>query len=787
MPRENKKRGRRGQTKRKHDEVVAANTADGEGESAKRVRLHEETTAEEDFLAQNRDYEPLDGDAGPADDPYPATSSAPAEKVFYGMLDEEEQEYFRKTDEMLELDSFADPAERALFLDNIYREADGKELKMACSQSCSRLMEKLIHLSNPAQLSKLFQKFNGHFLNLVQHRFASHCCERLFSRAAPIVTEELLKRPNEIQTTSEDDIYVPMENLFLHTIAELEGNIGFLMTDSFASHALRLLLLILAGEPLTSSTNKSLLQSKKKEKVVTNGISEANDLHLDQSRTVPKSFTEALEKLMADCVAGLHTQGLRTLALHPTGSPILQVLMRLELTHFGKSRAREPTSILRTLLPDDPISQGTESAGFINGLNYDPIGSHLLEVIIEHTPGKMFKHLYKEFWKDRLASLSRSEIAAFLVCKILERISRDDLVDAHELIVPVIPDLIEKNRVLVVKTLMQRCAVRNVDTQAVAVAIDTHFQGEDGFDVLKLLRLDKNELEQRYAARQKNKQTNGTSDHDGEDTVTNHNQNTASASRGQPADPNTISEEPSRLQGSILAQAMVLVAGPLSGLIFDAMPTLPPNILFEMAADPVTSRTLQATMTSTNASIIPRRKLVQQFYGKIGEMALDKSASHVVDAIWEGTHGLAFIRERIAEELAENEPALRESPCGRAVWKNWKMDLYKRRRQEWVFQSRNKASNDGFQSFEELDKNKKRMEGEQAQSSVQVTLSNAVKEAVEGTERKKTPLEKARERHAAQKKSRTERSARASSSKGGKPGKPGGGGSATGANATASV
>ena len=77
------------------------------------------------------------------------------------MLDEEEQEYFKKADEMLELNSFAGPDERDLFLANVYREADGKELKLANSQSCSRLMERLIRLSSPQQLKKLFQKFNG--------------------------------------------------------------------------------------------------------------------------------------------------------------------------------------------------------------------------------------------------------------------------------------------------------------------------------------------------------------------------------------------------------------------------------------------------------------------------------------------------------------------------------------------------------------------------------------------------------------------------------------------------
>ena len=38
---------------------------------------------------------------------------------------------------------------------------------------------------------------------------------------------------------------------------------------------------------------------------------------------------------------------------------------------------------------------------------------------------------------------------------------------------------------------------------------------------------------------------------------------------------------------------------------------------------------------------------------------------------------------------------------GRAVWRNWRMDLYKRKRADWVKQSRYTAGNEGFQSFPE--------------------------------------------------------------------------------------
>jgi len=545
------------------------------------------------------------------------------------------------------------------------------------------------------------------FVHLFSHRFASHCCEALFLNAAPAVTEEMkaLAAMNEGMngTAAKDEIYVSMENLFLHTLAELEGSVGYLMTDTYASHVLRVLLLVLAGEPLGRDITKHTLQSKRKETVTVSGQSSTESKPTDKTRNVPKSFSQALEKLIAESVAGLDAAQLRALATHPNANPTLQLLLKLELVHFGKHRAKDETSIIRKLFPDDPITAESESAAFIGGLVYDPVGSHLVEQIVEHAPGKLYKNLYKEFFHDRLASLARNEIAGYVVCRVLERMGRDDLLEAHEMLIPIVPRLLESDRTMVLRTLIERCSVRQVDTQAIAVQLDAAFGGPDGFSVLKLLKVGETP------------QVNGDTPHDSVQS------STTDAGLEPPSRP----REPAKVHFNILAQAMIVVPGPLSSLIFDSLDTLGSPDLLRIAKDPIVSRTLQAALTATNASLIQKRKLIQRLYGRIGELALDKAASHVVDCIWEGTHGLAFIRERIAEELAENEGQMRESQYGRAVWKNWKMDMYKRRRSEWIRQSKIKASNDGFQSFSEVDANK----------------TNEMSA-------KKTPLQLARERHA---------------------------------------
>ena len=500
-----------------------------------------------------------------------------------------------------------------------------------------------------------------------------------------------------------------METLFLNTLGELEGDFGYLLTDRYASHVLRVLLLVLSGEAVDTTSTKHLLQSKRKEANTIQGHDLANLEALTKTRTVPDSFSKALEKLIMNSIAGLDTDKLRTLATHPNGNPTLQLLLKLELSHLGKQRAKDERSITRTLLPDDPITVDSDSAKFISALVYDPIGSHLVEQIVQHAPAKMFKSLYSEFFKERLASHARNEIAGYVVCRVLERLGHDDLLEAHEILIPHISDLLRKNRTMVVRTLIERCVVRDIDTQAIAVQVDATWHGPNGFEIKTLLKHNRAEADEPVALEGMQEPAgNAIAPYSARETA------------------------PVKAHFNVLAQAMLLVPGSLSALVLDSLVGLDPTTLLNMAKDHIVSRTLQAALTSRNASMITTRKLIQHFYGHMGEMALDIAASHVVDCIWQGTHGLAFIRERVAEELAENEAQLRESSCGRAVWKNWKMDLYKRRRGDWVKQSKVKASNDGFQSFAELDLNKDKTE--------------------QKMEKKKSAIEVARERHAKKKK-----------------------------------
>ncbi|KAL9008278.1 MAG: hypothetical protein Q9173_006579 [Seirophora scorigena] len=637
MPKEHRKRGRREEKKRKRER---------EGDEASKRRRSDEdeqrgNTVDDDF-------------------PYGAAehvaTADPGEIPFDGLLDEEEQEYFKRADTMLELNQFSDAEQRDLFLANIYQEAKGKELKIANSQSCSRLMERLILTSTPEQLKALFEKFSGHFLNLAQHRFASHCCETLFLRAAPIVSDESLAS-GKANPGSETKGSNTAEKLLLDASKEFENNLGYLMTDIFASHTIRVLLVVLSGRPLVNAQTMSLLQSKKKENI--KAASREKPLPgLDSvERNVPDSFHVALDRIMKGIVAGLDTTSLRALACHPIANPLLQLVLDLDFRQSGKSKARDTTSLFRKLLPDDPPEEGTDSASFFSGTLYDTIGSRLLEVLVTNSPGKTFKVLYHTLFRNRLHSLAKNEAASYVLVKALERLNKEDLQEAVAELCPQIQILVDRSRTSVVKCLVERCQVRGVDLQPLAAALGEAYGPNPQEKLKRMLRLDS--VEGENFSNERRKQTDN--------------------------------QDATKAHASLLAQSMLEVPGPLRELLTEGILALENRDLLLMAKDRSGTHVLQKSLTCSGDTAKYRRMIMPRLITWTLDLVTHPVGSHVVDACWQGSEGLSFLREKVAERLVQHEASLRDSVPGRAVWRNWKMDLYKTRLTDWMREAKGRT------------------------------------------------------------------------------------------------
>ncbi|KAH7029189.1 armadillo-type protein [Microdochium trichocladiopsis] len=677
--------------------------------SAKRRRLNDNDGDHDNDATNNADENVpvIDYDYGAS----AAAAAAQPEKEFFGMLSEEEQEYFRSVDEQLDIDDFPSHEDRQLYLASVFTEAQGKELKLACSQSCSRLMERLILMSNTRQKKKLFEQFAGHFLNLIQHRFASHCCETLFLQSAPIVTQELSGERDDQPMEGEEADEKPlpyMEELFLLTLDELEGQLGFLLTDRFASHTLRVFLIILSGRPLEQSATKSLIHSKKKEKIATPWVPRESDELETQLRAVPSSFTLATNKIISDVVTGMSPTELRVLATHPTGNPALQLMLELDISVNSKAGTANETTesdgmmLLWQLLPGGPsaLKESTSPAcEFINSMLYDPIGSRLLETLITNAPGRLFKAMYKNLFKERIHSFLRNDIASYPAIRVLNRLGKEDLVTAVQQTIPDMPKLITLSRFNVIKALFERCHARQAHTEVKALtqALVQAYGGDKKSLVPKLCQLE-------------DVKPSGADDADNGDDGSNKK---SKSKKNGDHDPLAKNRAALVSHGSHLATTMLAIPGPPSDAIQTSISALTADQLYHLASSSrPTSHVVTAALKTPSSNKAFHKALVSSLRPRVVDLVLtsENGGDRVVSAIINmpttspparggggdsgqnattttitATASLPLhLKESIMTSLGDNEKAMRDSYQGRRVWRNAKADLWAHRRAEWV-------------------------------------------------------------------------------------------------------
>ncbi|KAL5611989.1 hypothetical protein BROUX41_000448 [Berkeleyomyces rouxiae] len=603
------------------------------------------------------------------------------EREFFGMLTDEEQEYFRSADEVLELNQFPTPEDRRIFLANVYKEAQGKELKLASSQSCSRLMERLILLSSRKQKKHLFEQFAGHFLSLVQHRFASHCCETLFLQSAPVVSlelggvsEEILGEEEihgdamDVDENGEKKTQKSMEDMFLLTLDELDGQLNVLLTDRYGSHTLRVLLIALSGRPLEDAKTKSLLKSKNAEHISVPGAIVNSAELTKQTRPIPPNFTFAVKKIIGDLTATMDPAGIRILARHTTGNPLLQLLVELDLSLQPKGKKKKSEtedssmSLLSRILPDAPESLSnpeSPASDFFNSMIYDPLGSRLIETIITHAPSKIFKALQANMFDARIHAYARNDVASYPAIRALERMNGKDLSEAIDKIMPTISSLIERQRFNVVKALLERASARNIrdriDGLRNAIVSACGHDPKNIVPVLCALRKDTKDAKDAQKVAQKN------------------------------------ALERAAAHGAQLATTMLTVTGPPTKAVQTSLLSLSSAELLTLGTTTASSAMILVTaLEQPSLNQFFHKALIAALVPHAVALATNNHGHRVVEGILsvparsENRSVPFHIKEQIMAQLGARETEMRESWAGRAVWRAWKGDFWKRKRLDWV-------------------------------------------------------------------------------------------------------
>ena len=642
MPKAVKQRGRRAVEKQKKEATGIQDEAHIEEPVAKRRKVAIDETPQEIHV---------EGDAGDdyihfgATEDNDAVESNDQQTTFYGLLTDEEQEYYAKVNTKITTDDFENDEERSDFIEAVYRESAGKEIKLASSQSCSRHLEKIIQLSTQTQLKALFRAFIQDLQHLMQHRFGSHCCETLFVHSAQYVEEDS-KQKKKQKSTTDDDTF---QSLYLEVTGKIEENAGFLVTEKFASHCLRVILLVLSGEPIQDKSTQRAVASKKKEGIEAGSTTVTA---LAEHRKVPQRFNKARHQLIKSIADGLDPTYLRALATSTTGNPVLQLLLRIELKEEKQDSEEQEHPVFNKLVPDQSFNPESDSSKFISSLVYDATGAHLVQTLVKHLPGKLFKKMYRNLFKERVAKLAKNDIASYVAVDIFERVGRDDLTDAAIGMTEETPGLIKRNRLAPLRAYIERCSKRGVVHFPLRTAVvDAYGESTSKWPATLLHKMLKLDIP-------------------------------SSALQGElPED--VQAKLKVDMQGSLLAQTLLRVES-FAILIHDALLCESADILEFLSTNPISTRIVQIALTSETSSRKFLRTIMSKFEPILLDLAIHPVGSFVVDALWTATRGQHFMKEKFAGILAENEQSLRDSHPGRQVWRNWHLELYRRKNREWV-------------------------------------------------------------------------------------------------------
>ena len=554
---------------------------------------------------------------------------------------------------------FLTPLDQQLFLENVYTEVQGKELVLATDHSCSLVLEKLLRASNDFQLRVFFDKFNGNFLKLFTHRFASHVCQTLITLCADSVEREVksneLKTKEELDVSKEDGVLLSAEELILNMCRQTQEEFTALISDPFASHIIRVLLYVLAGRTVADDgTGKGNVRSKKSAKYNDANNSKTNAGAFRPTRLVPASFKEMLRTITSTMMNGLSASIVRSLAVHQVANPVLQLLLEV----LGKDDEAAKDELVDKLLMDitqeeEAGHQNDDRDAYVETLLRDQVGSHLLEKIVQVASPALFQKFYTSYFRGRLVKLSHHPIANYVIQQFF--VHAKTPVQLEMMVSEVLPafeDFLKYGRPGVIRAVVEACKNVGACHKEVIKGLCTAFHTNATIERKEFLHVVLH-METYEALMERREQQEVP----------------AVKPKFHP-------------QGAVILQLLLQFPEEHSKIVVDSYFAQKEELMYAWTMDPTGSHVIEAFLTSPTLNLKVKRKILKSFLGKYHSMALDRYGGHTVDKCWAVSD--IEMKEKIAAELLEHEQALSQSFHGKFILRNCKIDQFKRKKEEWV-------------------------------------------------------------------------------------------------------
>ncbi|KAJ7229049.1 armadillo-type protein [Mycena pura] len=603
----------------------------------------------------------------------------------FGYVDADVKAYFRTVD--IQIRDWQDTAaesgnaddvdsneERRMFFIAALTEMAGKEKQLASDPDCSLILERMSHSMDDFVRRVFVDSLSGSYDVLVKHRFASHVCQTLFTVANHTISREQRGILPSVPEGTDKGELPTLSQLIVDVCEELFPHFTGLVTDPYASHVIRALLLLLSPNlVILHETAQNSMRSKKSAnwkarqgplKSVFKATSGKEDSAVVS--TPPKSFTETARKFVELVRKELDDNETRALAANKVASPTLQMLLAVEAE---QQMAQDTDSLmdrvsvgLVSFSRDNPTGTFPASDYFTTLLR-DPISSHLLETIVCKCPDAAFSILWATYFKGSLPRIALHPVANFVLAKALERVDVAQLTDICVELHNTWGKMIQTSRTGVLRAVVDRCgslkACSSEINEAIWAACQINTPDEQKLLVPCMLRL---QTVQDFKATTR-------------DSGSTHVKEEPKHKR----DANGIDEP--KIQGAVLLQSLLRLPEPFNQLVIQSLNSLSIEETLAIAKHPIGSRVLDAVLESPTVPMKVKRQFVLSFVGNYHLLVDDRIGSRVGDRCWAFSD--TYLKEKIARSLFSQEQFLAGSYYGKFFARNLNLYLLQRRPEEW--------------------------------------------------------------------------------------------------------
>ncbi|KAJ2816165.1 Nucleolar protein 9 [Coemansia erecta] len=314
-------------------------------------------------------------------------------------------------------------------------------------------------------------------------------------------------------------------------------------------------------------------------------------------------------------------------------------------------------------LVSDPASENARRDAAISLMLEDTVASHFLQRVIELASARLLQTLFDRYFSGRLHKLAQHASANFVVQSLLANAKSERQLRAMiSEVQPIIARLLFGQRAGVVRALLDSCVRLRACALEIMNALYSGLgigQESERAELINLLAFLIPHAELAHA---------------------------------------DYERLPFRIQGALIIQSILKLPGEGSQPLVDSFLAQPHARMHSWCMDASGSRIVEALIASSSISADDRRRCLERFSTHYADLAANKYGSHIVDACWKCSD--MPYKEKIMIELIQREALVQDSPFGRIVMRNCRVEQYKRRADEW--RERERSLQKGKRLFKDI-------------------------------------------------------------------------------------